>query len=153
MAPKRQADDDNMVSAKRPRHEHNERTNRPGKAISHPILAQYYPVVLTLREYVLSRLPSTSRLRRKKISRIGRGPGPLSETEARVSHLLDTTLVGAPEISKDQLDERWKQRVTYSQTNEDSTVTLSDVFGNASFSQAEVRHLSARRVKRGFQEG
>ena len=138
MGPKRQAHGrtDDLASVKRPRHEHNERT--PQKAIGHPILTQYYPTVLTLREYVLSRLPSTSRIRRKKIFRIGRGPSPLSETETRVSHLLDTTLVGAPEISKEQLDERWKERVTYSQMNEESEVTLSDVFGKATFSQAEV---------------
>lgn len=138
MGPKRQADGraDDLASVKRPRHEHNERT--PQKAISHPIFTQYYPTVLTLREYVLSRLPSTSRIRRKKISRIGSGPSPLSETETRVSYLLDTTLVGAPEISKEQLDEKWKERVTFSQMTEESEVTLSDVFGKATFSQAEV---------------
>ena len=140
MALKRQTDDrtNDLVPAKRRRYANGD-TNRPGKEIGHPVLARYYATVLTLREYVLSRLPSTSRIRRRKIRRIGRGPLPLSETEGRVSHLLDTTLVGAPEIVKEELDERWKERASSSQENEESNVTLSDVLGNSTFSQAEVR--------------
>ena len=126
--------------AKRPRCEPNTNASRRRGTVSHSLLAQYFPVVLTLREYALSRLPSTSRIRRKKISRVGRGQGPLSETETRLSHLLDTTLVGAPEKVNDQSDEEWKELVT-SQTGDDSNVTLADVFGNATYSQAEVRRL------------
>lgn len=125
---------------KRPRCGPNEHASRHWGTVSHSLLVQYFPFVLTLREYALSRLPSTSRIRRKKISRVGRGQGPLSETETRLSHLLDTTLVGAPEIVKDQSDEKWKELVT-SQTGDDSNVTLADVFGNSTYSQVEVRRL------------
>lgn len=145
MGLKRQADDPahDLVPVKRPRCDHDGQTSGPQKTTSHPVLSQYYPTVLALREYVLSRLPCTSRIRRKKIRRIGRGPGPLSEAEARVSHLLDTTFIGAPEVSKEQLDEKGKAAATYSQTNEESNVTLSDVFGKSTFSQTEVCHLVA----------
>lgn len=137
---KRQAESNinSAAPAKRPRCGPNEHVNRHRGTISHSLLDQYFADVLTLREYALSRLPSTSRIRRKKISRVGRGQGPLSETETRLSHLLDTTLVGAQERANDQSDEKWKELVT-SQTGDDSNVTLADVFGNSTYSQGEVR--------------
>ena len=128
-----------LAPVKRPKRDHGGLVNRANEAVTHPVLSQYYASVSTLREYVLSRLPSTSRIRRNKVRRVGRGPGPLTERETRLSHLLDTTWVGAPEISREQLDDRWNGRVPYSQTNEESNVTLSDVLGNSTFSQAEVR--------------
>lgn len=128
-----------LVPTKRPRREHTRTTDGVGKTITHPILTHYYPCVLTLREYVLSRLPSTSRLRRKKIRGIGRGPGPLSEKETQVSHLLDTTFIGSPAIVKGQPDDLKKEWVAYSQQNDESNVTLSDALGNPVFSQTEVR--------------
>lgn len=136
---KRQADSTIKCTApvKVPRCEPKEHASRRREPVSHYLIAQYFPVVITLREYALSRLPSTSRIRRKKISRVGRGQGPLSETETRLSHLLDTTLVGAPETTRDQSDETWKELVT-SQTGEESNVTLADVFGNSTYSQVEV---------------
>ena len=81
-------------------------------AIKHPLLSAYYPTVLTLRAYILSRLPATSKTRRRKILGLGEHsrvvPLPLessatpAKAEKEVEHgledllanLLDTTLVG-----------------------------------------------------------
>ncbi|SPO00927.1 related to telomerase reverse transcriptase [Cephalotrichum gorgonifer] len=131
-----------QAPSKRQRCEANKHNNQARSSVTHSLLAQYYPSVLTLRSYVLSKLPSTSRIRRKKIARIGKDPGPLSEAETQVSHLLDTTLVGVPEKSKDQSGERWKKFESFSQRNDESSVTLSDVFGKATFSQAEIVDFS-----------
>ncbi len=66
-------------------------------AIKHALLVQYYPSIKTLREYALSKLPESSRLRRKKVAAVGLAVGPpgkvLTDRERAMGHLLDTTLV------------------------------------------------------------
>lgn len=48
-----------------------DRTNRPTPiAASHPTLSLYYPQILTLRDFVLSRLPASSKSRRRKVAGI-----------------------------------------------------------------------------------
>ncbi|KAH8884463.1 hypothetical protein GQ53DRAFT_697644, partial [Thozetella sp. PMI_491] len=72
------------------------RTQR-ADSVSHGVLAQYYPGIQTLRDYVLSKLPSSSRLRRKKIAAVGRtadlSEGPPAESRLALGRLLDTTIV------------------------------------------------------------
>lgn len=47
------------------------RTNRPTPiAASHPTLSLYYPQILTLRNFVLSRLPASSKSRRRRVAGI-----------------------------------------------------------------------------------
>ncbi|KAK4500419.1 hypothetical protein PRZ48_008608 [Zasmidium cellare] len=53
---------------------------------SYPLLQKYYRQVVTLRQYLASRL---SRKRRKRLQQYGRKDGDES-----ISHLLDTTLIG-----------------------------------------------------------
>ncbi|OTA52137.1 hypothetical protein K449DRAFT_246639 [Hypoxylon sp. EC38] len=99
----------------------------------HVVLNQFYSQVLTLRNYVLSKLRTTSRLRRKKVAAIGvikRPPGsPLSDVERSLGTLLDSTLVGVQgelQDPEDQLLQGWKN---FSQKGDESYVTLSDGVG------------------------
>ncbi|KAJ4344797.1 Telomerase reverse transcriptase [Didymosphaeria variabile] len=69
-------------------------------AIEHPVLSRLYPGVLSLRHYLLSRLPASSKLksRRRKISQLGIHPGQGDIAprgiDLELGELLDTTLVG-----------------------------------------------------------
>ena len=105
------------------------------------LLDQCYPGVSSLRDYLLPKLPGSSRLRRKKIASCGQGDN-CSELETLLGTLLDTTLVGtssagepAEDIAKDT---RWEQWLSFSQRGDESYVTLSDGTANAIFSQSEV---------------
>lgn len=121
--------------------------NDKNEIVRDHVLSQYYVEVLTLRGYLLAKLPISSKTRRKKIQSVGRsvqlpdeskGKG-LYEDEALARH-LDQTLVGVLERGILQSDERLKQRISFSQRldSADST-TLSDL-GNGAFSQSEVRN-------------
>ncbi len=70
--------------------------------VTHPTLSLYYPHALTLRDYVLSKLPATSKTRRRKIIGVGKGKktgksNADGETQdaavADLVKLLDRTLV------------------------------------------------------------
>jgi hypothetical protein len=121
-----------------------------GKAASvhvkHAILTQYFREVLTLRDYVLSKLPDSSRIRTRKIAAIGVASSPqdeVSEVDRSVGALLDSTLVGLAEQTKTIPDNRWEQWTTFSQRGDESYVTLSDGLAGAAFSQSEVCHKGA----------
>ncbi|KAI0841960.1 hypothetical protein F5Y06DRAFT_164723 [Hypoxylon sp. FL0890] len=119
----------------------------------HVVLNQFYSQVLTLRNYVLSRLPSTSRLRRKKVAAVGTvkrpSDSPPSDVERSLGNLLDSTLVGIQgelQGPEDYLLEGWKN---FSQKGDESYVTLSDGVGGFVETQAllleyVVRTLFAR---------
>ena len=70
--------------------------------VDHPVLRRFYPVLCTLRRHLLSRLPATSRSRRRRLTSLGcqdhAGAGAEAETNADVelAKLLDSTLVGLP---------------------------------------------------------
>ncbi|OAA61230.1 telomerase reverse [Niveomyces insectorum RCEF 264] len=66
-----------------------------GPAVQHALLAQYYPRVETLRAYLLTRLPASSRIRRKKLRLVGKTPDP-RPVERLLSRLLDTALIACP---------------------------------------------------------
>ena len=124
--------------------------------VTHVVLAQFYSEATTLREYVLSKLPASSRIRRKKIASVGQVPSPPSgttddgrserEDAAVLGQLLDTALVATrpsgpePEGAADtQPDIRWQQWVGFSQRGDESDVTLSDGLRGSIYSQSEVR--------------
>ncbi|KAI0014678.1 hypothetical protein F4780DRAFT_188549 [Xylariomycetidae sp. FL0641] len=109
----------------------------------HAVLGRFYPQLMSLRDYALSRLPSSSRLRRRKVAAVGlvaKAPGePLSVDELSLGALLDSTLVGIPRVlSPDQGGrlEGWK---TFSQKGDESYVTLSNGIAGYVESQALVR--------------
>ncbi|RYP70145.1 hypothetical protein DL771_005657 [Monosporascus sp. 5C6A] len=111
--------------------------------IQHAMLEQFYPQVRNLRDYILSRLPPSSRIRRRKVAAIGKvgesQNSALSDVEQSVGALLDTTLVGIPEKpSCGSTDDRWEQWTTFSQKGDESYVTLSDGIAGSKFSQSEI---------------
>ena len=114
-------------------------------AVEHALLVQYYPKLQTLRSYVLSHLPSSSRLRRKKIASIGASNEPSSktpdDTELHLSRFLDSTIVAessSQEKARPEPEKRWQKWMNFSQKGDESYVTLSDGVAGAAYSQSEV---------------
>ena len=84
----------------------------PPVSTTHPTLSLYYPQVLTLRQFLVSKLPRASRTRKRKIANLGRplstpsatGDRPVApdrsfntgSADAGSSYLLDSVLVCAP---------------------------------------------------------
>ncbi|KAK3356163.1 hypothetical protein B0H65DRAFT_439316 [Neurospora tetraspora] len=120
--------------------------------ITQTLLSLYYPQILTLRQYALSKLPKSSRIRRKKIAAVGLSSNtPDQETkvlETALGLLLDTTLVCSrdpPDTTQTQKkqkpDYRWEQWVSFSQggnKGDESHVTLSDGLKGALYSQSDI---------------
>lgn len=106
--------------------------------VKRDLLERSYPLVQTLRQYLLSKLPASSRLRRKKISALGKAE-VCGESEIQVAQVLDTTLVcgkGQP-LDHAASDMRWQQWVSFSQKGDESYVTISDA-REAESSQSEI---------------
>lgn len=128
--------------------------------VKHALLAQYYPKIQTLRQYVLDKLPPTSKVRRKKIVAFGKtkqdaagvaaqGPKETShDTRAVLAELLDTTLIGTHvlprEVAEAQSDRSLQQWIDFSQRGDDSNVTLSGGVDSAIHFQSEVSVLCPR---------
>ncbi|KAK8050638.1 RNA-directed DNA polymerase [Apiospora phragmitis] len=130
--------------AKRRKHAQGKGSNEPTPLtpVEHVVLDQYYPQLLTLRDYVLLKLPATSRIRRRKIASTGFSAavshGEITDIERAVGQVLDTTLVGVAQHTKCIPDKRWEQWETFSQRGDESYVTLSDGLAGARFSQSEI---------------
>lgn len=107
--------------------------------IKSAVLRQFYPQVLSLRQYLLSKLPANSKVRMKKIRNVGKKPSLGREVEDKsFSDFLDHTLVGITKETDGPHNERWKQWTTFSQRAEESASTLVDLSGLGAFSQCEV---------------
>lgn len=71
-------------------------------AVKQSVLERFYPRVVILREYLLSKLPKESKIRRRKVATAGKSrlqssnaSSLMSEEEAALlANVLDTTLVG-----------------------------------------------------------
>jgi len=102
----------------------------PGAIVKQTLLAHYYTEVQTLRQYALSKLPTTSRIRRKKIATAGDGLGAF----------LDATLVALRQEGQDNKpDYRWEKWVNFSQKGDESyDITISAGLGASMYSQPEV---------------
>lgn len=116
--------------------------------VRHTLLQQHYDVVQTLRGYLLSKLPGSSRLRRKKIAALGKDQARWARIQdhdivPELSSLLDTTLVCTQHRPKAQADSRWEQWQSFSQKADDSVVSLSGGLAQATSSQSEVGHCCA----------
>lgn len=135
---------------------------QPAAVVKHALLAQYYPVTLTLRQYVLKSLPASSKIRRKKIAAVGEADQATAkdaqtgtqDSEKDLARLLDTTLVAAhsfPTAFKEaQPDGRFQRWTEYSQRGDNSHATLSGVAASQEYYQAEVGSLNvcpSRRVE------
>ena len=115
--------------------------NGKDPVVKHAVLAQYYPQVYTLREYLLSKLPATSKARRKKIVSVGQQQQSDGTTDGPIDGLasfLDSTLIGVLKYKDASPEERLKQWVTFSQRLDTSDSNLTNLSGTG-FSQSEVR--------------
>ncbi|KAL9607167.1 MAG: hypothetical protein Q9167_007891 [Letrouitia subvulpina] len=99
---RRQPASDASQPRKRIKRESNEPA--PAKELNHPTLSLYYPCILTLRDHLLSKLPITSKKRRRKVQAIrdsstacpkpaeaGAQQGDIDK--GRLAKLLDNTLI------------------------------------------------------------
>lgn len=123
------------------------KADRAQNAVRQSVLLQYYDNVQNLREYLLSRLPSSSRLRRKKIASIGLSRTSLAKealsAEADLSKLLDSTLVCMHRQTNTRAESRWENWRSFSQKGndskcDDSVMSLSGGLAGATCSQSEV---------------
>ncbi|KAF2630853.1 hypothetical protein BU25DRAFT_249279 [Macroventuria anomochaeta] len=68
-------------------------------AIEQPVLQRFYPRLLTLRHYLMSVLPKSSKNRRRKLARLGRPMATkkatsICEPNMKLGQLLDSTVIG-----------------------------------------------------------
>lgn len=123
-------------------------SQKDGLMVKHLLLSKFYPTVLSLRQYMISKLPQTSKARRRKINRIGNGAviGAHEERDSDdmiLSRFLDETLVGVA-ASCDQSSEDGRQAhwTAFSQTLEVSRSTIASTVPDGGASQSEVSIFS-----------
>ena len=88
---------DKVTRSKRRKTSHRDATStspRKSKAASHPVLSIYYPRVITLREYLLLKLPRHSRSRRRALLNSFEVPGRGVSRTSGLNSALDGTLIG-----------------------------------------------------------
>lgn len=120
-------------------------SNTPSNVVRQSLLSQFYPTVLTLREYLLLKLPKDSKIRRKKVTAAGRDVKQLSGGiegtsdggDALLASYLDTTLVGIrhDSLQNDQRATKWN---TFSSRTDESELTVGDISFDSRHSQSEV---------------
>jgi telomerase reverse transcriptase len=101
------------------------------------LLEQSYARVNTLRDHVLSELPSSSKVRRKKIASLGQH-NDCSGDEYHLSQLLDKALICTNGKAGTSDKVRWEQWQSFSQQNDDSHVTLGGANSTSKASQHDV---------------
>ncbi|EPE03966.1 telomerase reverse transcriptase [Ophiostoma piceae UAMH 11346] len=128
--------------------------SQQGSAIKQDLLTLYYPCVKSLRDYLLSRLPPSSRIRRKRLASFGKNTKnseggqaqPQEALEELLTRTLDTTLVAYTDIPFNDGDGETRRgpdlqqlRVTFSQSKkvDESNVTISDAPSGPFSLQAE----------------
>jgi telomerase reverse transcriptase len=110
---------------------------RPAAPVKRDLLQQSFSRLSPLRDYVLTQLPSSSRIRRKKIAALSAGDDS-DEAEKRLCHFLDTTLVGSNKAIDQSDDATWDQWQCFSQQADDSNVTISSGIASSIRTQSEV---------------
>ena len=105
--------------------------------IKSAVLAQYYPQVCSLREYLLSKLPTSSKIRKKKVLLVGRNDQPNGGDHSLAS-FLDQTLVGILKYKDISQEERLQQWTSFSQRRDTSDSNLGNTSEMGGFSQLEV---------------
>ena len=76
----------------------------------HPLLETYYPKICSLQEFLLSKLPASSRLRRKRITHFG------VENPDHASFLTDVVVGVLQEPSAGVQQTRRQELITFTQT-------------------------------------
>lgn len=131
LANKRKSKSKHEPTPKKPRLSGNDCLVRRG------LLEQSYARVNTLRAHVLSELPPSSKVRRKKIASLGQR-NDCSGDEHRLSRLLDEALVCTNEKAGTSDKVRWEQWQSFSQQNDDSHLTLGGTSSTSKASQHDV---------------
>ncbi|APA07224.1 hypothetical protein sscle_02g019940 [Sclerotinia sclerotiorum 1980 UF-70] len=115
--------------------------------VKQALLNKYYPNVLCLRDYLLSKLPVSSKVRRKKLSSVGRKAsanipyqdGDDDEDEDRVlGDFLDGTLIGVSSNNGLSQEDRLKEWVSFSQRGDVSVSTIANSNCTDVYSQSEI---------------
>jgi telomerase reverse transcriptase len=114
--------------------------NGKDPAVRQALLAQYYRRVFSLREYLLSKLPAASKIRRKKILKLENLGG--AKDQSALAQFLDGTLVGVLKDDEVSQEERLRQWTSFSQRMDTSNSTFANLSGTGLFSQSEVSNLS-----------
>jgi hypothetical protein len=144
MKRKRKADV-GIRQAKKPKHASaGQCANATLEGVEHPVLCRLYPQLLTLRQYLLSQLPTSSKKRRRRISQFGLTKHVCDSELTRrdnteLRHLLDSTLIGlSPKTYKPNghEDSRARDIESFSQQLPESTVGSN--FNLVYFLQPEV---------------
>ena len=107
-------------------------------APSQPLLKKYYPELVTLRQYLASRL---SKKGRRRLQQYGRDSTSLSQTDSEVIRLLDTAFVGSfKPVNVDESSSIDEDITLFTQqlTVSDNTVSLTP----GEFKQNEVGHTA-----------
>jgi hypothetical protein len=142
-------------------------------AIEQPVLQRYYPRLLTLRHYLLSQLPKSSKNRRRNISQLGRPTATRSATrnatqnktqnesqnesqnttskgvsDIELGQLLDSTVIGggsntAQTYNQDQIVTERNKDIE-TFTQQLSSTTAGGTFTPGYFLQSEVGHIMQR---------
>ncbi|RDA96012.1 hypothetical protein CP533_5880, partial [Ophiocordyceps camponoti-saundersi (nom. inval.)] len=105
--------------------------------VQRDLLRQQFPTVQSLRAHLICKLPSSSRLRRKKIALLGLR-NCCREIERDLGRVLDSTLIGSHARSSDLDDCVHQQFLSFSQRADDSNVTLSNGLSDASEVQNDI---------------
>ncbi|KFZ12762.1 hypothetical protein V501_04058 [Pseudogymnoascus sp. VKM F-4519 (FW-2642)] len=140
-------------------------SHAPVNVVQQSLLSRFYPEVLTLREYLLVKLPSNSRIRRKKVLTAGRRDRDQHDRETAIDDadslgpFLDSTLVGIPHHNpqSEQRTTRWNSFTNQADLSGlDATVTSIDLghsqseivdfavwllFNNSTRENTSIKHL------------
>ena len=111
-------------------------TNKKESSVSRTLLPLYYKRVVSLRQFLISRLPSSSKFRRRRLVNYGLyQPASLNG-----SNFLDTTVVGISEETAVAVEEeRRRDFLNFTQSQQKST--HSSVTSTQSYGMAEVSHV------------
>lgn len=121
--------------------------NGKDPVVKQALLAQYYPQVLSLRQFLLFKLPTASKTRRKKILSLGQNQVlDKGKDRSALSDFLDRTLVGVLKCKEVLPQERLQQYTSFSQKADTSDTTFGNLSGTWNFSQSEVIVDSSSRV-------
>ncbi|TAQ91363.1 hypothetical protein B7494_g281 [Chlorociboria aeruginascens] len=108
--------------------------------VKQELLARYYSQVFSLRQYLLSKLPSESKVRRKKITSVGRKHS--DGRDGVLAEFLDKTLIGLLPSEETLHEERWKRWNVFTQRGDTSTSTVANPSGVGIYSQSEIVDFS-----------
>ena len=144
MKRKRKADV-GITQAKRPKHASTGQcVNATLESVEHPVLCRLYPQLLTLRQYLRSQLPASSKKRRRRISQFGLTKHVCDSEltrrdDAELCHLLDSTLIGlSPKTYKPNGHEDSRARDIENFSQQLPEPTVSSNFNAVYFLQPEV---------------